>query len=94
MPKQNLLLTFAVIALFVLLLLILFGDKGLADLNMLEKNRDRLVEKNSQLTRENLTLYRSIDRLKTDPAYIESIARQELGVVGENELIIKLSGRR
>ncbi len=92
MPKQNLLLTFAVTALFVLLLLILFGDKGLADLNMLEKNRDRLVEKNSRLMRENLTLYRSIERLKTDPAYIESIARQELGVVAENELIIKLSG--
>ena len=94
MPKQNLLLTFAVIALFVLLLLILFGDKGLADLNMLEKNRDRLVEKNGRLMRENLSLYRSIERLKTDPAYIENIARQELGVVGENELIIKLSGRR
>jgi cell division protein FtsB len=94
MPKQNLLLTFAVIALFVLLLLILFGDKGLADLNMLEKNRDRLVEKNGRLMRENLTLYRSIERLKTDPAYIENIARRELGVVGKNELIIKLSGRR
>ncbi len=94
MPKQNLLLTFAIITLFVLLLLILFGDKGLADLSMLEKNRDRLVEKNDRLMRENLTLYRSIERLKTDPAYIENIARQELGVVGKNELIIKLSGRR
>jgi cell division protein FtsB len=94
MPKQNLMVTFAVIVLFILLLLILFGDKGLADLNMLKKNRDRIVAKNDRLMRENLFLYRAIGRLKTDPVYIENIAREELGVVGENELIIKLSGRR
>jgi len=94
MPKQNLLLTLAVIVLFVLLLLILFGDKGLADLNMLKKNRDQMVEKNSRLMGENLSLYRAIERLQTDPTYIENIARQELGVVGENELIIKMSDAR
>lgn len=88
------LLTIAGMVLFVLLLLILFGDKGLADLNMLKKDRDRIVEKNRLLMRENLSLYRSIKRLKTDPTYIENIAREELGVVGENELIIKMRDRR
>ncbi len=94
MPKQHLLLTIAVVVLFVLLLLILFGDKGLADLNMLKKDRDHMVEKNTRLVRQNLSLYRSIERLKTDPAFIENIAREELGVVGKNELIIKSSRSR
>ncbi len=89
MSKHHILLSFAVLTLFCLLLLIVFGDKGLADLNMLKKGKQGLVEKNLALRRENLSLYRSIKRLKNDPAFIESVARQELGVIGENEIILK-----
>ncbi len=75
-------------------LLIIFGDKGFADLNMMKKVRDGLKEKNNSLMQENLSLYRSIERLKTDPAYIEFIARQELGVIGKNELIFKFQNSK
>lgn len=71
-------------------LLIIFGDKGFADLNMMKKARDGLKDKNHSLMQENLSLYRSIQRLKTDPTYIEFIARQELGVIGKNEVIFKI----
>ena len=30
-----------------------------------------------------------IDRLKNDPKYIENIARKELGMIGEDEVILK-----
>jgi cell division protein FtsB len=38
-----------------------------------------------------LQLYHEIERLKKDPAYIEAIARQELGLVGKNEIVINMS---
>jgi len=59
------------------------------DLNILKKERDQLAEKNEQRSRQNLSLSVEIDRLKHDPKYIENIARQELGMVAEDELILK-----
>jgi cell division protein FtsB len=47
------------------------------------------VEENQKLTGINQAISVEIDRLKHDPAYIESIARQELGMIGENEIILK-----
>ena len=59
------------------------------DLNTFKKERDQLAEKNEQLSHQNLSLSVEIDRLKHDPKYIENIARQELGMVAEDELILK-----
>ena len=59
------------------------------DLNTLKKERDQLAEKNEQLSHQNLSMSVEIDRLKHDPKYIENIARQELGMVAEDELILK-----
>jgi len=87
--KQNILLAFIILALFSLLLIIVFGENGLADLNLLKAERDSLVQKNAEISRENLLLSREIERLKNDPEYLENVARQELGVVGKDELIFK-----
>jgi cell division protein FtsB len=73
-----------------MLLLIIFGDNGVTDLRLLQTKRDRLIEKNETLARENVQLYHQIERLKNDPDYIESIARQELGMIGKDEVILKL----
>jgi cell division protein FtsB len=88
--RQKILLSFALIAIFSLLLLIVFGDNGAADLRLLQTKRDRLIEKNETLARENVQLYHQIERLKNDPDYIESIARRELGMIGKDEVILKL----
>ena len=87
--RQKILLLFAILGLFSLLLFIMFSDNGLSDLFRLRGERDRLVQENIRLKRENLTLYRTIDRLKNDPAYIESIARRELGMIRKGEVILK-----
>ena len=87
--KQSVALSIAALALVSLLFFIIFGEHGLIDLNSLEKERDQLAEKSEQLTRKNLSLSVEIDRLKHDPKYIENVARQELGMVGEDELILK-----
>lgn len=87
--KQSILIAASAFALFSLLFFIVFGEHGLVDLNSLQKERDQLVEKNEILRHENLTLSAEIDRLQHDPKYIEKIARQELGMVGQDELILK-----
>ena len=88
--RQKILLSFALIVIFSIPLLIIFGDNGIADLRLLQTKRDRLIEKNEALARENVQLYHQIERLKNDPDYIESIARRELGMIGKDEVILKL----
>jgi cell division protein FtsB len=87
--KHSISISIEVFLLFSLLFFIIFSEHGLVDLNMLKKERDQLVEKNEILRNENLILSAEIDRLQHDPKYIESIARQELGMVGQDELILK-----
>ena len=86
---QGIFLSVTVVLLFSLLFFIIFGEHGFMDLNILKKERDQLAEKNGQLSHQNLSLSVEIDRLKHDPKYIENIARQELGMVAEDELILK-----
>jgi len=87
--KLNILLSIAALLLIALFFFIIVSEHGLADLRFLKKERDRLVEESKRLSRENLTISIEIDRLKHDPAYIESIARQELGMIGKDEIILK-----
>ena len=87
--KQNILLSISVLLLLALFFFIIVSEHGLADLRFLKKERDRLVEENKKLARENQAISVEIDRLKHDPLYIESIARHELGMIGEDEIILK-----
>ena len=87
--KLNIMISMAILILFSMLLLIVFAENGLVDLNSLRKERDRLIKKNESLARDNLALYNEIERLKNDHKYIENIARQELGMIGKDEVILK-----
>lgn len=71
-----------------MLLFSLFGDRGLSDFFVLKSERDRLQHENIQLKQENDTLYRTIERLRNDPQYIESVARKELGMIKKDEVIL------
>jgi cell division protein FtsB len=87
--KQNILLSISILLLLALFFFIIVSEHGLADLRFLKKERNQLVEENKKFTRENQAISVEIDRLKHDPAYIESIARQELGMIAEDEIILK-----
>ena len=88
--KEKVLFSLVILLMFSLFLFILFGDKGLMELNYLKTERDLLIRKNEILNQENLMLYRRIERLKNDPGYIESVARKEYGMVKENEVVVKM----
>jgi len=87
--NQNLLLSIAVLVLIGLFFYIIGSEHGFLDLRSLKRQKAELVRENRQLTQENIALSIEIDRLEHDPAYIESIARHELGMIGENEIILK-----
>lgn len=87
--KKNILLAAALVV-AVLLMFILFGENGLSDLRRLKAERDGLLKKNAELIQQNLLLCREIERLKTDPEYVKSLARKELGMIGKDEVVIKV----
>ena len=86
---QKILLSLVTLVLLNILLVIIFGDRGLVEVGHLKGERDRLLRDNHALKEKNLALRREIERLKTDPAYIEHVARQELGMIGRDEVIIR-----
>ncbi len=51
-----------------LILILLFGDKGLADLNNLKQKKDNLIAENKRLVRENKALKPVIKRLRYQAA--------------------------
>ena len=86
---QSILISITILSLAALLFFSFVSEHGLADLIFLRQERSKLVEKSERLTRENLSIGIEIDRLKHDPEYIENIARKELGMIGEDEVILK-----
>jgi cell division protein FtsB len=90
---QGLLISIASLLLVALFFFIIVSEHGLADLIALKQEQGKLVEKREQLLGDNLSISVEIDRLKHDPGYIESVARKELGMIGKDEVILKLHNR-
>ncbi len=80
----------AAFGLVFILLMGIFGEWGLLDLIDQRKEKARLIAMNARLSNENQEIKNKIHRLKHDRKYIENIARRELGVVGDREVIIKM----
>jgi cell division protein FtsB len=87
--RQGILLFAGVFTVVALFFFVIFNDQGLLDLGQLRKERDHIREQNRQLARENLSLSVEIDRLHSDPEYIESIARREFGMIRKEEVVVK-----
>ena len=89
--RHRVYLYLALLGLAAFMIVIFFNDKGLMDLSRLKGEKQRQVAKSNDLARQNLSLLRAIERLKSDPRYVENVARRELGVIGRDELILKLN---
>lgn len=64
-----------------------FGDKGVLHLLRLKRELAGLKEGNLKMEEENRRLKEEVRRLQYDKQYIEEIARKELGLVKEGEII-------
>ena len=78
--KTKIILAAGGLALIAFVFVIALGDRGAVDLYQLILEKERLEAANHGLREENQKLYRMIQRLKSDRALIENIARTELGL--------------
>lgn len=85
--RKRIFLICILVAMFGFLQVIIFGDSGYVELIRLKADHQKLERTQARLTQENQQLYRTIDRLKNDPVFIENVARRELGMIRSNELI-------
>ena len=83
----NGLLVFATVVLFVDALV---GDKGLVERMRARRQYAQEVAALDAVRRENAVMREKIQRLKDDPAAIESLAREELGLIRPGELLFIL----
>ncbi len=92
--KHKILIGIGLVVVFSFLILIFFGENTLLEFNRLKKDRNVLIKTNEELVRQNDLMYNEINRLKHDPKYIENVARQELGMIGKNEIIFKIDNTK
>lgn len=86
MRKKRFLLLFLCL-LLILGFFALFGDKGVLHLLRLRKELTRIKETNVKIEEENEKLKEEARRLQHEKRYIEEIARKELGMVKEGEIV-------
>ncbi len=63
------------------------GDNGVVHMLKRYRQKQQLQTEVARLQRENDRLRREIDALKNDWRYIETIARQKLGMVRRDEIV-------
>ena len=66
-----------------------FGEHGFIHLYRMEEERLAYVKKIQELERKNQELLKEIDLLRHDKEYIESLARRELGLIKDNEILYR-----
>ena len=74
-----------------LLGLALFGDGGILRAFQDQRQKEALTQELQRLQETNAALRKEITALRSDPHYIEGIARRELGMVKKDELIYQFS---
>lgn len=80
------------LGLFVLALLVhdVFGAHGFLAMRHTRNEIEKVQKEIDRLNKENRQLADEVKALKTDPRYIEKIAREDLGLAKDGEVIIKI----
>jgi cell division protein FtsB len=68
----------------------LFGKSGLINLYRARQEEQELKARVAELKDENQKLREEIERLTSDPKYLEKVAREELGMVKPDEVVFHL----
>lgn len=68
---------------------LIFQPQGLPRMRILEQELARVDTENAELRRDVGTLRVEVKQLKDDPAAVERIARNQLGLVRKNEIVFQ-----
>lgn len=88
-PVKKIMFYFTAGALFILSLIIVFKDNGLLDLKKQRGELSEAIRENEELRQKNKVLFHEVQRLKKDDAYLEYIARKELGMIKSDEIVVQ-----
>jgi cell division protein FtsB len=73
---------------------LIFSPQGLPRLRGLQKELADVEEENADLRREIDALHGRVGRLRDDPRALERIARDNLGLVRQSEVVFQFQTRR
>ena len=73
---------------------LIFSPEGLPRLRGLERELAAVDDENRRLEREIEELRGHVERLRDDPAAVERIARDDLGLVRQSEVVFQFPSRR
>lgn len=72
---------------------LIYGSSGLVRVWRMQKEVDAIEREISTLRGEMQEMARNVDALRTDPAAVEKLAREELGFVRPGERVLKFPSR-
>jgi len=90
---KRIFIALAVVVFIGLIGLGVFGQRGLIKLEKLRADRGKLEQQADQIKKENEGLKKNIELLTNDLKYLEKLARQKLGMVRPDEVIITVPGQ-
>ena len=85
--KKKLLVTLSLTFFTLMILVAVYHEDGLISVYQFNQGLVALKEDNKRLEKQNRNLSKSITALKTDPAAIETIAREKLNLVKAGEIV-------
>jgi len=74
----------------IMLVISVIGSYGINATNQLEEYEQQLTQQIGSMRIEQALMHEEINALKTNPEYIELVARKNLGLVNSSELIFYL----
>ena len=86
---EKLFFILAAVVLAALVGMMIFSESGFRDWSRLREEERRIIAENHALELENLRFAQKIKRLKLDLGTIENVARHQLGMVGEDEIVFR-----
>lgn len=81
----------ALVIVVAMLALALFGEKGVLRAYKLSRERSLIEQELERLRADNKQLRQEIELLRDDLEYLEDVARRELGLVKDDELVYQFS---
>jgi cell division protein FtsB len=72
-------------------ILITFGNRGLVDSYTMKERLEALKAASREIAEQNRQLKKTIILLRNDLTYVEMVARNELGMVNEGDLVYRFT---
>ncbi len=85
--RKRLLIAGGILAGIYFLITFIFGEMGLVKYYRMRAQYNALVQETETLKQENVRLLKDVRAIKTDPAVIERLARDKLGLARPGEIV-------